>query len=287
MATNSGSMLPIIAGQISSAVIGRNRNSGDVYLKCHKKKGLLLLPEGGNALNKEDVKEIKEIIDLNFRDIGLTVLPITIRHTDNPKNDALAKLNMEMQQLEIQFLEELAITGQIDQENMVIVDGALQFQNISKDHLSNLRYAVGLSKHFNLHLRNVISKDREIGTLLIDLKNVGDRTAGFRLRLDNGTQYAFWYLRMRDREYLDFPFAGIVKLEKVLITDQEKEDGLPGDVIDNISKCIILERTVCPYGLDFRWASHIYPIYLTEQIQKKKFTPDLFFKSILRRKVQL
>ncbi len=286
MATKSGAMLPIIAGQVSSAVLKRARDSGKVGLKRHDKRGILLLPVGGNALNSDDADEIKRVVDASFASDGMTVMPITIRHPDNPKNDALAKLNMEMQNLEIQFLEELAVSGQIGQENMVIVDGALQFQNIGKDHIANLRYAVGLSKHFNLHLRNVISKDREIGTLLIDLKEVGDRTIGFRLRLDSGMQYAFWYLRIRSRAHLDFPFAGIVKLEKVLVTTKEKEDGLPSDVIDNISRCVLLERTVSPYGMDFRWASHIYPIFLSEQIQKKKFTTDYFFKSILRRKVQ-
>jgi hypothetical protein len=287
MSTPSGAMIPIIAGQVSSAVLKRERSTGKVSLHRYEKLGLLLLPVGGNALNTDDVNVIKKIIDTNFENDGITAKSITIRHPENPKNDALAHLNMEMQGLEIQFLENLAISGEIDQENMIIVDGALQFQRIGKDQQSNLRYAVGLSKHFNLHLRNVISKDREIGTLLINLKDVGDRTVGFRLRMENGAEYAFWYLRIRPREYLNFPFAGIVKLEKILITDKEKEDGLPTDMIDNISRCILLERTVCPYGLDFRWASHIYPIYLTEQIQKKKFTSDYVYRYLLRRKVNI
>lgn len=286
MSTASGSLLPILAGQVSSAVLKRDRASGRVSLHRYARSGLLLIPAGGNALNTDDANEIKSIIDLSFVGEGIKGKCINIRHSDNPKDDALAHLNMEMQSLEIRFLEQLAITGEIDQDNMIVVDGALQFQRLTHDQISNLRYAVGLSKHFNLHLRNVVSRDREIGTLLIDLREVGDRTVGFRLHLDNGTDYAFWYLRMRPREHLGFPFAGIVKLEKVLISPKEKEDGLPSDVIDNISRCILLERTVCPYGLDFRWASHIYPIYLTEQIQKRKFTTDFIYSSLLRRKVQ-
>lgn len=287
MSTASGALLPILAGQISSAVLKRDRTNGRVSLHHYAKRGILLIPAGGNALNSDDAAEIKAAVDKAFANDGITAKCIAINHSDNPKDDALAHLNMEMQALEIQFLELLTMAGEIDQENMIVVDGALQFQRISKDRLANLRYATGLSKHFNLHLRNVVSKDREIGTLLINLRDVGDRTVGFRLHLDNGTQYAFWYLRLRPRKNLGFPFAGIVKLEKVLITAKEKEDGLPSDVIDNISRCILLERTVCPYGLDFRWASHIYPIYLTEQIQKKKFTNDMIYGSLLRRKVPL
>ncbi|MBI5207531.1 MAG: hypothetical protein HY934_07040, partial [Candidatus Firestonebacteria bacterium] len=72
--------------------------------------------------------------------------------------------------------------------------------------------------------------------------------------------------------------AGIVKVEKVLVTENEKEDGLQSDEINNISRCLLLEKSVCSYGNDSRWASHIYPIYLTEQIQKNKFISDYIFK---------
>ena len=285
LSSGSGSMLPIIAGQISAAIVLRSKETGRVKLFKHEKKGLILLPAGGNAINRDDASELKARIDQTFVKDRIFGELIEIRHPDKPKDDSLAHLNMEMQNLEIEFLDDLANTDSLNQDQMVIVDGALQFTRIRKERAGLLRYAVGLSKHFNLHLKNIVSKDREIGTLLIHLRKVGDRTVAFRLRLTSGIDYAFWYLRIRSLDYLTFPFAGIVKLEKALVSTKEKEDGLPSDMIDNISRCILLERTVCPYGLDFRWASHIYPIYLSEQVQKKKFTTDFFFKSILRRRV--
>jgi hypothetical protein len=181
----------------------------------------------------------------------------------------------------------MTATGDIHQQQMIIVDGALQFTNIPKDQLHSIRYAVGVSKHFNLHLTDVYTKGKEIGTLLIKLAKVGDRTKGFRLRMDNGVEYCFWYLRIRPREHLSFPFAGIVKMEKVLLSQDEKENGLTGDAIDTLSQWMLLETSVAPYGQDFRWASHIYPVFLTEVFQKSKFAPDFHFESLLRRKVAL
>ena len=76
-------------------------------------------------------------------------------------------------------------------------------------------------------------------------------------------------------------------MEKVLCSQQEQEDGLPGDTIDTLSRCLLLETSVAPYGQDFRWASHIYPIYMTEQLQKRKFDPDYFYETLLKRKVEI
>lgn len=288
IATPSGKMLPILAGQVSSAVIERSKDSGHVSLYKHDNRGLILLPVGGGGLNKEDAEGIKEIVDRSFPQQKLTAKCITIKHSDEPRNDALAHLNMEMQSLEINFLEEMTNSGTIQLNKMIVVDGALQFQNIKKDRRACLRYAIGISKRFNLHLTNVVSKTRQIGTHLINLHKVGDRTSAFLLKeTSSGTKYAFWYVRIFSLDRTAFPFAGIVKIEKVLIDDQEKENGLSADVVDNISRCVLLERSVTPYGLDFRWASHIYPIYLTEKVQHSKFISDYFYRTVLKRKVAL
>jgi hypothetical protein len=286
MATPSGAMLPILAGQISSAVIERAKDTGRVSLYRHRSEGLLLLPVGGGGLNREDAEAIKAVVDRSFLQQRLSAKCIQLKH-DDPKDDALAHLNMEMQNLEIRFLEEMANSGVIDQQRIVVVDGALQFQRIRNERRAFLRYAVGISKRFNFHLKGIVSRTREIGTHVINLKKVGDRTSAFRLKEQHsGVNYSFWYLRIHPVEKMLFPFAGIVKIEKVLVDEAEREDGLPTDVVDNISRFVLLERTVATYGLDFRWASHIYPIYLTEQIQHRKFVTDHFYRTVLRRRVQ-
>lgn len=286
IATSSGKMLPILAGQVSSAVIKRSKDTGHVSLFRHETKGLLLLPVGGGGINSEDAKAIKSVIDESFSEQNLTAKCIDMRHDDEPKNDSLAHLNMEMQSLEIKFLEEMTNDGIIYQNRIIVVDGALQFQNIRKERRSCLRYAVGISKRFNLRLKHIISKTREVGTHLINLKNVGDRTSAFLLKTSDA-KYSFWYLRIHPLQRTFSPFAGIVKIEKVLVDEKEQEYGLPTDVVDNISLYVLLERNVNPYGIDLRWASHIYPIYLTEKIQHNKFVSDYFYRTVLKRKVNI
>lgn len=287
IATESGRMLPVFAGQVSSAVLERDNTNGRVKKYKYNRRGLLLLPEGGDGLPRDEITEFSEVFNKAFEKQSIQVITVKNHNVESPQDDSLAKLNAEMQKLEVDFLSQMTATGDIHQQQMIIVDGALQFTNIPKEQLHSIRYAVGVSKHFNLHLTDVYSRGKEIGTLLIKLANVGDRTKGFRLRMDNGVEYCFWYLRIRPCEHLTFPFAGIVKMEKVLYSQDEKENGLTGDAIDTLSQWMLLETSVAPYGQDFRWASHIYPIFLTEVYQKSKFAPDFLFESLLRRKVAL
>ena len=287
MATASGTVVPILAGQISSAVVQRDKDTGRVSLYRHARRSLLLLPTGGNGLNREDAEEICRVIEQSSSTVPITAKCIEVRHQDKPQDDSLAHINMEMQALEIEFLEEMTASREISDDSMILVDGALQFQRANDPNRAFLRYAVGVSKRFNLHLCNLIGKNKEIGTHLLNLQNVGDRTTAFRLKDDRSkVDYAFWYMRIHPREKMRFPFAGIVKIEKALVDPTEREDGVPSDVVDFISSYVLLERSVCPYGVDFRWASHLYPIYLTEQVQKRKFVGDHFFRTLLRRKIQ-
>ena len=77
-------------------------------------------------------------------------------------------------------------------------------------------------------------------------------------------KYSVWYVRIRDSKHTESPFAGIVKIEKILITENENEYGLESDLVDVITANIINERNPVCYGKDSRWANHLYPVYLTE-----------------------
>ncbi len=48
-------------------------------------------------------------------------------------------------------------------------------------------------------------------------------------------KYSVWYVRIREAKYTESPFAGIVKIEKILITENENENGLESDLIDVIT----------------------------------------------------
>jgi hypothetical protein len=72
----------------------------------------------------------------------------------------------------------------------------------------------------------------------------------------------------------------VVKIEKVLVTDNEIENGLSSDEIDLISANIINERNPVAYGSDTRWANHLYPVYLTEKFVKSQYISDLHFLNL-------
>jgi hypothetical protein len=84
-------------------------------------------------------------------------------------------------------------------------------------------------------------------------------------------QYAVWYVRLRDQKRTRNPFDGILKIEKILVNDDEIQHGMESALVSRLSAQIINERNPVCYGSDLRWANHIYPIYLTETWVKSKY----------------
>jgi hypothetical protein len=84
-------------------------------------------------------------------------------------------------------------------------------------------------------------------------------------------QFAVWYIRIHDRSKTRTPFDGIIKVEKILATDEEKRNGMDTDLVDVLSAALINERNPVCYGSDTRWANHLYPVYLTESFVKSKY----------------
>jgi hypothetical protein len=173
---------------------------------------------------------------------------------------------------------------EIEADKMIIVDGPLQFRLSKHRNRAFLEYAIGVSKSFNLYLENVVEKHKQIGSHLLKLEAPGDRTSAFLLEDTSSSMcYAYWYLRIQPRHKMNLPLAGIIRVEKALIDPKEKEDKqVQSDTIDYLSSYLLIERHVNPYGSDFRWASHLYPIYLSERIQKEKFLSDHYFYSLLK-----
>jgi hypothetical protein len=62
--------------------------------------------------------------------------------------------------------------------------------------------------------------------------------------------YAVWYLRIRDKKYTTNTFDGILKIEKIMVTDEQKERGIDTDEVNLISANLINERNPVCYGAD-------------------------------------
>lgn len=89
-------------------------------------------------------------------------------------------------------------------------------------------------------------------------------------------KFAVWYVRIRDKKQTRTPFDGVVKVEKILMPEEE-ETGLDSEIIDMISAHIITERNPTCYGTDKRWANHLYPVYLTETYIKSQYMSTEMF----------
>ena len=74
---------------------------------------------------------------------------------------------------------------------------------------------------------------------------------------------------------------GVIKIEKVANRKEEEHiKGFDSIEIDNVSKCLLMERNVSAFGADARWANHLYPVYLTEKMIKSGFISDSYFLNV-------
>ena len=97
---------------------------------------------------------------------------------------------------------------------------------------------------------------------------------------DEQVFFAVWYVRIRDRKYTNSPYDGILKIEKILTTNEEVTHGLDSELIDHITANILNERNPVCWGSDSRWANHLYPVYLTERFVKSLFIGSNYFLNI-------
>lgn len=106
------------------------------------------------------------------------------------------------------------------------------------------------------------------------LKNLSEnhRTALFS-RNDEG-KILFWYVRIRPQTGLDYPLMGVVKVE----LPNPTQEYFPTEQANEISSWIVAERSVTPYGQDSQWHAHLYPLFVAEQLVRKRF----YSKEILR-----
>jgi len=153
------------------------------------------------------------------------------------------------------------------------------FKELSKIK-SNYRNVIGISKKFNPDLM-VDKKGKPNTSLLADLE-LYHRTPAIKHHtgMVGNVNFSIWYIRIRDKKYSASPFEGIIKVEKILVTPEENENGLDSAEINNISAHLINERNPVCYGSDNRWANHLYPVHLTEKFIKSQYLSDVYYLNL-------
>lgn len=207
-----------------------------------------------------------------------------------PVNAAIAKANTMMHDMEIDILGNMVNSGSLEPDRMLIVDGPLQFirQDTGKPEFADMFYnVVGVSKSFDPMLPTSSKTRRggaQIGAELLKLE-CGERTPVFLKENSRHRKFGCWYLRIRPRNRVSNPLEGIIKVEKMATIDDLDEDnyGIETSIVDNISLWLLNEGSPTCYGRDERWASHLYPVYLTETLIKSSFESDLVFINNFKR----
>lgn len=277
------SIYPVVAGQVAVACCKRS----DKLL--HKEKFVyecdIALPDVADA---DGTKGFFEGIaaDINVKSLSKREIPFkhvfsySTSHTDTSKYEdkAIAKIQDRMIELEKEVVADLVRDGKLDTSNYLIKDGSLEYRLSSNEcnnekgidyFKKNYRCVLGVSKRFNPELylgNNNKANPGELANLPLY-----HRTP-VMLCEHNGIYFGVWYIRIREIKKTLSPFDGIIKVEKMLVTDKELEKlKLYSTEVNTLSANLINERNPVCYGLDSRWANHIYPVYLTEQYIKQMY----------------
>lgn len=287
MVIDGKKIFPVVVAQVCAGCSERDNQQKIHSYNGVQRKNLLLLID---KINEVDFAEIRQRIlkATMAQSLNLDVVAYHFDPTkDNvPVNAAIAKANSIMHDMEITILENMVTSGTLTTDQMLIVDGPLQFikQDTGKAEFADLFYnVVGVSKSFNPMLPTSDKAKRggtQIGAELLKL-DYAERTPVFLKENSRHRQYGCWYLRVRPRSRISNPLEGIIKIEKMATLDDK--DGLKTSVVDNISLSLLNESSPTCYGRDERWASHLYPIYMTETLIKSSFESDLVFINNFKR----
>ena len=272
---------PIIAGQAGVGCCKRiNRKiSNEVF----KQEFVISIPDVANAdrksgffeaitQNLNDVKELKRL-KISFS----SVLPYKTSEGGEFTDRGTACVQDRMMKMEKDLVAELVKEGKLGQDNYLVKDGSLEYTptpEVKKDKKkyqtfkNNYNWVLGVSKNFNPE--SCIDNTKKPNPGFIADLPLYHRTpvACYETPFLGDIQFAVWYVRIRDQSRTRTPFDGIIKVEKILTNYDEV---INSDEVDLLSAHLINERMPTCYGSDFRWANHIYPIYLTESFVKSKY----------------
>jgi hypothetical protein len=271
---------PLHFAQIGAAII-RRENEGNVKVERVKVKNLLLLAKGRPSQGvwevlEGEVRGLGEAVEL----VDFTADDQLTRHFSaeaDPRTRAAGKVRYKMHELE----EELVMDKVVSlAQDWLIADGSLMFEPLlSKLGALPEPKAIGVAKSFRRDPQFTVGRGPKaerfnIIKLLAGLPHEY-RTAAFSAM---GGKVAFWYVRIREQKHLDYPLMGVVKVELV----NPSQEGIDSNLIDLLSRTIVAERSVTPYGLDRRWHAHLYAIHLAEEAVKNALLSREVIRAALR-----
>jgi len=269
-AIEGGRAYPIELAQIGAAVMQRD-DDGTVHARhigTPTRRALLLIPKGAVGMSDTAWDALSDACTGATAFDLVNTLESIAGGAPSPERDlrdiAGGKARNRMHNLERDLIT--ATDGERSDDSWLILDGGIQL-NEFLDH----PYVIGVAKSFSKEIffpGQTLGRFIDVSTLLMALPPE-HRTPAFLLPKGGfKNRIAMWYVRLRDTRALDFPLMGIVKVEMPLLGGQTS---VLTEVVDLLSRCLVAERHVTPYGSDARWHCHLYPIFLAEQYIKNGF----------------
>lgn len=277
---------PVIAGQIGVGCCRRvNRR---IAPEKFKREIVISMPDIANADGKSGffpatAKKLNESNELKRLGVEFsTILPYkTVKNDEKKFEDrATACVQDRMIEREKELVAELVREGKLNQDNYLIKDGSLEYRPSKEDKAdkkkyqtfkNNYNWVIGASKNFNPEICVDINGNPNPGFIADLPLYARTPVSEYKNSMLGDISFAVWYVRLRNKSQTRTPFDGILKVEKILVTEEEIENGIDSQLVDTLSAYLINERHPVCYGSDLRWANHIYPVYLTESYVKSKY----------------
>ena len=295
-------VFPIVSGQISVACCAREMHDDNTYRSFRhvmaESYPVLCLPVSANSEGidnsvffrnlRDKINELPQLKAANISIEKVLYYLTKIEGNETLENKGIARIQDEMIDCEKRIVAYLMGKRLLNQDNYLIKDGSIQYKPMKTGDFkelsrirNNYRHVIGVSKKFNPNLMKD-NKDQSSAGAIAKLK-LYHRTPAFLWQPGDewgNVNFAIWYVRLRAIDKTSSPYAGIVKVEKMLMTGHEAEYGLSTDEIDTITAHLINERNPVCYGNDARWANHLYPVYMTECYCKSRFKSDYYFLNL-------
>ena len=236
---------------------------------------------------RKKINERQDLFNKNIEFAKILSYSTKVEIGDKIENKGIATIQDYMVDREKYMVAELVRRGCLLPDKYLIKDGSLEYQVhgiTNKSELArfrnNYQFVVGVAKSFNPE--NCVDKNGRNNSNLIAQLPLYHRTPVNMYYSDRigDMHFAVWFVRIRDSQHTLNAFDGILKLEKILVTDDQIANGLDTEEVDAITANIINERSPVCYGADRRWANHIYPVYITESFVKSKYLSESMFLNL-------
>ena len=295
-------VFPIVSGQISVACCSRELNEDYTFRSFRhieeETYPVLCLPVTANGEGidhdiffrnlRDKLNSLPQLISAGVQIEKVLYYRTKLEGRETFENKGIARIQDEMVDCEKKIVSSLVSRRLLTQDSYLIKDGSIQYKPMKTGNFkelahirNNYRHVIGVSKKFNPNLMRDLKDQSSAGQ--IARLPLYHRTPAFLWQPGEewgNVNFAIWYVRLRDIKRSESPYAGIVKVEKMLMTGHEAEYGLSTDEIDTITANLINERNPVCYSTDARWANHLYPVYMTECYCKNRFKSDDYFLNL-------